>query len=479
MMIKLAFIISIVITLSACTTLTKTDSVYVISDAVRQESCLPALVSLDAQAMQSSGTVIANRIPGLPWLRHNRLITHDIATQKNTKHLDTLLRRMSVLAKQGLQYELATVSKVAKRQWQKQYRIRQPVHLFVATCSERLIALQVLSPTETFSRLKSIVPDNDYSTLARWVGLYPLATIPFRLGVVNEQRQLAKEWGQVEGKRWFAYKPNLSSSTGLASSSWGLLNQHAPIWHVGSRSSANLPGAPYWQGDSLKVNTKKPEVYSFISEARWKQQPVTQLNYVIWFSERPRLKPLDWVAGQHDAVVFRVNLNQQGEAIAYDSIHLCGCWYRLFVPEGSAFKNSKSYWKEPISIHRVSLPTRSSPRMAIFLQSDTHQIQFLQPAYELANQHSRVMKTAVHDYQLQPFSQLLKLPTMSGVRPVFGRQGYIAGSERPERWLFWPMGVKNPGALRRFGDHAISFIGRRYFDDPNLLSHFAFTPSDD
>jgi hypothetical protein len=310
-------------------------------------------------------------------------------------------------------------------------------------------------------------------------GLYPLATIPFRLGVVNEQKQLAKDWGDLDGKEWFPYQASNSSRQNLSKQSRDLLSRHAPLWLIEGQSAANLPGAPHWKEGLLKVDTKKPTVYSFISEARRAGQSVTQLNYVVWFTERPKLKRLDWVAGQHDAVMFRINLNPAGEVVAYDSIHLCGCWYRLFVPESWPLKRSNSYWNEPVSIQRISLPSKTSPRMAVFLQADTHQIQFLQPVDELARVKPNLANIMARDYQLQPFSQLLGLPVPSGVRPVFDKKGYITNSVRPERWLFWPMGVKNPGALRRVGDHAMSFIGRRYFDDPNLLSHFTLTPSND
>ncbi|MGB1311885.1 MAG: hypothetical protein ACPG47_11770, partial [Leucothrix sp.] len=128
------------------------------------------------------------------------------------------------------------------------------------------------------------------------------------------------------------------------------------------------------------------------------------------------------------------------------------------------FVQRKQYWREPILMQRVGLPDKQSPSMAIYLQADTHQIQFIQPVADVTHAITEAKR-----YQWQPFTKLLKLPTALGVRPVFNRKGYVTGSERPERWLFWPMGVKNPGALRRFGDHAISFIGRRYFDDPQLL----------
>ena len=470
MMMKSGLIVSLLITLSGCSTLTGN---ILTERAATKVSCFPALVDLDKLALQSGGTLIGNRISGVPWLRHNRLITHDIVKQTYSKPLYELLSRMSVLAQQGLRYELATVSAKQQKHWQSRYQIKTTNDQFVKACSNQLLQAQLNSPKKTLADLKAIPKDNDYSTLARVAGFYPLATVPFRLGVVKEQQQLQADWRKIDGKHWISYQPvslNITSSP----SAMVLLNRHAPVWHIDSDSSANLPGALYWQGEQLEVNTKQATSYAFVSEARWKQQLVTQLNYVLWFTERPQLKRLDWVAGQHDAVVFRVNLDQAGEVIAYDSIHLCGCWYRLFITEEFPFKPSNSYWREPILMHRISLPSKSKPQMAIYLQSDTHQIQYLQPVTEAVIKVDQAV--VAKNYQLQPFSTLLQLPTASGVRPVFNRSGYVTGSERPERWLFWPMGVKNPGALRRFGDHAISFVGRRYFDDPNLLSYFTLAP---
>ena len=45
----------------------------------------------------------------------------------------------------------------------------------------------------------------------------------------------------------------------------------------------------------------------------------------------------------------------------------------------------------------------------------------------------------------------------------------VAGSERPERRLFWPMGIRSAGAMRQWGRHATAFVGRRHFDDADLL----------
>jgi len=68
------------------------------------------------------------------------------------------------------------------------------------------------------------------------------------------------------------------------------------------------------------------------------------------------------------------------------------------------------------------------------------------------------------------YDELRSLPRPEGGRAsVFGTQGLIAGTERPERFLFWPMGIASAGAMRQWGRHATAFVGRRHFDDPDLL----------
>ena len=50
--------------------------------------------------------------------------------------------------------------------------------------------------------------------------------------------------------------------------------------------------------------------------------------------------------------------------------------------------------------------------------------------------------------------------------------GIVPGTERGERWLFWPMGVPEPGAMRQWGRHATAFVGRRHFDDARLMERY-------
>jgi hypothetical protein len=73
-------------------------------------------------------------------------------------------------------------------------------------------------------------------------------------------------------------------------------------------------------------------------------------------------------------------------------------------------------------------------------------------------------------YALRPYEELRSLPRADrGRRSAFGPDGLIAGSERAERFLFWPMGIASAGAMRQWGRHATAFVGRRHFDDADLL----------
>ena len=73
-------------------------------------------------------------------------------------------------------------------------------------------------------------------------------------------------------------------------------------------------------------------------------------------------------------------------------------------------------------------------------------------------------------YDLLLMDSLRSLPGPNGGRrSLFDPDGLVAGTERGERWLLWPMGVLSPGAMRQWGTHATAFVGRRHFDDPHMI----------
>lgn len=73
-------------------------------------------------------------------------------------------------------------------------------------------------------------------------------------------------------------------------------------------------------------------------------------------------------------------------------------------------------------------------------------------------------------YRFAEDDELRALPSIGdATRSAFGPDGIVPGTERGERLLFWPTGVDDTGAMRQWGKHATAFLGRRHFDDPDLI----------
>ena len=73
-------------------------------------------------------------------------------------------------------------------------------------------------------------------------------------------------------------------------------------------------------------------------------------------------------------------------------------------------------------------------------------------------------------YAIQPYSELRSLQRPDGLRAsAFGPDGLVPGTERAERFVFWPTGIDSAGAMRQWGRQATAFVGRRHFDDADLL----------
>ena len=79
-------------------------------------------------------------------------------------------------------------------------------------------------------------------------------------------------------------------------------------------------------------------------------------------------------------------------------------------------------------------------------------------------------ESATIPYTLVPEDDLRSLPMPTGERrSAFGNDGLMLGTERLERFFFWPMGIPSAGAMRQWGNHATAFVGERHFDDADLF----------
>ena len=76
-------------------------------------------------------------------------------------------------------------------------------------------------------------------------------------------------------------------------------------------------------------------------------------------------------------------------------------------------------------------------------------------------------------YRFDRESALRTLPLAAGgTASLYGPDGIVAGTERPERYALWISGIESPGAMRQWGRHATAFVGRRHFDDAFLVERY-------
>jgi hypothetical protein len=146
-----------------------------------------------------------------------------------------------------------------------------------------------------------------------------------------------------------------------------------------------------------------------------------------------------------------------------DAMHNCGCYYMAFPSAALRLRDPPRSFEEPLWIPQ-SLSPSDHAQVVIHVSATAHYIRKIEFSNELTI-----------DRQLLPaaYNELRSLPTALGTHQKrFDPNGLIKDSERNERWLLWPMSIASAGAMRQIGHHAIAFVGRRRFDDPNLLDRY-------
>jgi len=330
------------------------------------------------------------------------------------------------------------------------------------------------------------VPDA-YSTLARVLGLYPLTRLPFSTGVQRWQQDtldaFAREARAAPGgpstKRFVPRAPEVGDlGEALARAPRNalgipqlderlqqqLLDRHAPVFELPTGAGFDRIGAmTLVPGGTPRVDILRPQVYRRIAFAQLAGQTLVQLVYLAWFPERPSAGSFDLLAGQLDGFVWRVTLDNHGQPLLYDTIHACGCYHLFFPTRALRARPAPEPGIEWVFVPGEAPEAGSGERMVLRLVSGSHYLTALATTRDPAGQ----------PYGQQAESVLRSLPWPGGEpgarRSLYGSDGIIAGTQRAERYLFWPMGVRDAGAQRQWGHHATAFVGRRHFDDPDLI----------
>ena len=454
-----------------------------------QQACLDLYAGADS-VVREAGVADrgAARIPAFPYLRVDRLLASFRDEVDQPRRFEAWVDRLQALAHAGWAVEIANLPAARRRVLADQI-VRGPfggggVNTVLNHCGAILRAADLARPSNRRALRAAARADPLYRTWQRVVGLYPVTAMFFRQGIERWHRRMRALYtrplsglpvlGRLQRYRPPDEHPAPVAFARLERDALGipiipetaraaLFAAHAPVLEVDQRSGDDRIGSPVWKPDGTSViDTSRALVFQRLAYARAGDRMLVQLVYSFWFPARTASGGLDLLAGHLDGLTWRVTLDPQGRPWVYDSIHNCGC-YHLFLPtERAVIHPQADTWQEPPLVLETIRAPDQGQRLVLRLAAGTH--------YLLRATARDATPGPVTVYAWRDDNDLRHLPLPGGgSRSLFGPDGIVAGSERGERLLFWPMGIPSPGAMRQWGQHATAFVGRRYFDDPWLL----------
>lgn len=430
------------------------------------------------------------RVKHFPYLRVDRFIASFAGEVDDDNALHAWIDRMQALDRSARVSEIANLSNATVSSMQI-VGGRQALLKRVAECGDRLRQNDLAAAdSRRHLRERVKVPD-DYIVSRRALGLYPLTKWLVYLGVGRWHRDARGQFSPAPPQGWTSmrYVPASMASPTAAAQIIGqaerdglgipvfstaerrvLFQSHAPVWEIQFQSEDDRIGWPgFSRNGSIDVDTNRPVTFGLLSFTRFETAILTQLNYIVWFPSRPKHSFWDIYGGLLDGVNYRVTLDSTGAPILYETIHNCGCYYKAYPTDRLHPRPSIAYAEPPL-ILSAPRPTPRATRMVVAMDSGTHYVRHLYPFSKA--------QSGIATYTMAEYDLLKRLPHASGkVKSLFNRYGIVAGSERLERFILWPMGVYSPGAMRQWGRHAVAFVGRRHFDDPFYLEKL-FEPVD-
>ena len=478
--------------LSGCATVEAPLRLHLEAPSARVRDCGEWYAALDA-AVEEAGVRDAQyaRVSGFPYLRVDRSLAalRGRAAQGAAAYA-TYVERLAELDLEARTHEILNLprERLDRLPGVSQAVSRTLLVQRTRDCGRLLRELDFARPQSRALVLERAAVPDDYSMLARTVGLYPLTRLPFAAGVRRweEDTRAAFQREPDASLPIVRYAPppptrpmgRRSAAALLERARFDPLGQmqlsqrelfdlaavYAPSFEIPVAADYDRFGRMRWRRGAAmpEVDAAEPAVYVQPAYAHYGETILLQLVYTLWFPERPASGAVDLLAGRLDGITWRVTLAPDGEPLLYDSIHPCGCFH-MFFPTPRAKPRPAPVALEEWAFVPHSLPrVKEGERPVLRLASATHYIErvdFVRGADSLAR------------YVFHPYDELRSLPRPTGEsRSLFGPDGLVPGTERLERWIFWPMGVPSAGTMRQWGRHATAFVGRRHFDDADLIA---------
>jgi hypothetical protein len=456
--------------------------------------CVEWIASIDKSVSRAAVTDAgAYRVPGFPYLRVDRFTASFAQQALNDERLfETWARHARALDRDGRSIEMKNLPPAGLAEIGA--ATREAAWARTDSCADELLESDLAQPAvRKLILANSRVPD-DYIDFNRVAGLYPLAHPFFAAGVARWHAEAVDAFRDYAENRLprpdvVRYAPpagkplspdevaalitqaprdSLARILPNPADLDRLFATYAPVFEVELGGEFDTIGALAWRNEAHpSIDSSRPVVYRRLAFTRYGGKVLPQLVYTAWFPERPRASLIDILAGKLDGMVFRVTLSADGAPLVYDSIHPCGC-YHMFFPTARIRELPSPKPGDEWSFVPARAPVpQAGQRVVLHVQSRTHYLTGI--SVDAAD--SRIA------YVFEDEDSLRSLPLPGGgYRSIYASDGLVTGSERPERLLFWPMGVPSAGTMRQWGHAATAFLGRRHFDDADLIDR-RFAPA--
>lgn len=435
-------------------------------------------------------------IPGFPYLRTNRFLASFKKNLKDDGEKGEWVRWMQQLDLMSRKKELSNLPDEAILSMEfgdGRKTDREWLYAEVESCSSELLGHDQVRSDFYDTLYPFIRVPSEYSCFRRTIGLYPLIAIPVSLITESSIKKIRKRFDAdlndlpIDGQltAFIPEKGELLSESEVReiiekagknplrvplldkSQEEKLVWSFAPVFIQDLAAPYDRLGQVVWKGDRVDINPEKPTVYYYTSHAFLKGEPVLQINYVIWYSERAGERSPSIELGHLDGLTARVSLDTQGKAFMVDVVNDCGC-YHFFAPDKERVDRTLS---RPLSfgpfVAQWLPPVASGERLGIRISSGWHQVQRLISAGHLSESIP---------YAMAPYDILEALPhENSRTESIFNSSGIAKGTGRVERFILFSMGIPSVGSMRQRGHHAIELIGGDHFDNPYLFdNNFVF-----
>lgn len=381
-------------------------------------------------------------VPGYPFLRTSRLMSHLAAHADNPDEVAQLLSSLRWNANFAREIELLNmgVPTSERREILRELHMCSVWQSMSAESDPMLLTPLLQAIANAPPEVQNQGPAPDPAPLPE-----PAAGAELLRWAPPQNPKLLGEAEWVFA-HWDTLRRDVLGRVGMAPTQWhALAAYYAPTWVIETTGKQDRLGEPLVRDDAGVIDRSQAVVHFQPSYALIDGQSLIQLQYFLWFGGAE--------GGLNDGLIWRVTLDNDGEPLVYESLDMSGgehLWFPaqpLKVAEGA----------EPLVPQEE--PVTENP-LQVRLVAGSHRVR------QVSADQNHGEGDPLH-YQLRPYEAVFTLKTADGnTHSLFAPNGRVRGTA-----------VHDDGGLRHLSELSLAPREPWYFDHPALLANTFVLPA--